>query len=128
MKLKKIFLLPIMLTLVTGCDNFDLNQKNEHTHTFSEEYVYGKTYHWHPATCGHKVQFEVEEHIYVDEVVEPTYEKGGYTIHTCSVCGYSYIDSETDVLVHYHTVTWLNEDGSLIYACGRPVSGTRSCA
>lgn len=124
MKFKKLFLLPITLCLVTGCDNYDLNYKDEHTHTFSDVYVYDRTNHWHPATCGHEVKFETERHTFVDEVVEPTYETSGYTVHKCSVCGYSYIDSETDILVHYHTVTWLNEDGSVIYTDSEVEEGT----
>lgn len=38
-------------------------------------------------------------HSYVETVVAPTYSAGGYTQHTCSVCGYSCTDSETDQLV-----------------------------
>ena len=36
------------------------------------------------------------EHEYEDEVVEPTADSQGYTIHTCKNCGYSYIDSYVD--------------------------------
>ncbi len=37
-------------------------------------------------------------HSYVETVVAPTYSAGGYTQHTCSVCGHSYTDNETDPL------------------------------
>ena len=33
-------------------------------------------------------------HKYVDTVVKPTYTAQGYTLHKCSVCGYSYKDNE----------------------------------
>ena len=39
-----------------------------------------------------------ETHTYVNNVVKPTYLNKGYTIHKCSKCGYSYIDSYTNVL------------------------------
>lgn len=37
-------------------------------------------------------------HTYEAEVIAPTYEAGGYTLHTCSVCGDNYKDSLTDKL------------------------------
>ena len=37
---------------------------------------------------------------YVDEVTAPTCTADGYTTHTCSICGYSYTDSETTKLGH----------------------------
>ena len=44
-------------------------------------------------------------HSYVDTVVEPTYEAGGYTQHVCSKCGDTYTDNYTDKLVHTHSYT-----------------------
>lgn len=37
-------------------------------------------------------------HTYEAEVVAPTYEAGGYTLHTCAACGDNYKDSFTDML------------------------------
>ena len=37
-------------------------------------------------------------HKYVNTVVKPTYTVQGYTLHTCSVCGYSYKDNYTPAL------------------------------
>ena len=51
--------------------------------------------------CGHTYITNITpmiEHSYVKTVIEPTTESQGYTVHTCSVCGYSYVDSITDVL------------------------------
>lgn len=39
-------------------------------------------------------------HAYEDVVKEPTCTEGGYTTHTCSVCGDTYTDSEKDALGH----------------------------
>lgn len=36
-------------------------------------------------------------HKYTTKVLEPTYTQKGYTLHTCSVCGYSYKDNYRDV-------------------------------
>ena len=35
-----------------------------------------------------------------EDTVPATCESGGYTIHTCSVCGYSYTDNKTPALGH----------------------------
>ena len=39
-------------------------------------------------------------HTYVDVVTAPTCVAQGYTTHTCSVCGNSYVDSYVDALGH----------------------------
>ncbi len=54
-----------------------------HEHTFSEDYEYNETTHWHPATCGHDVKGGEAAHAF--DVVE----KEGVTTYTC-ICGYSY--------------------------------------
>lgn len=38
-------------------------------------------------------------HSFTSTVIEPTYSSQGYTLHTCSECGYSYKDSYTEKLV-----------------------------
>ena len=47
-------------------------------------------------------------HQYVNVVTRPTCEAGGYTTHTCSVCGHSYKDSQTAIRAH----KW--DDGELV--------------
>ena len=39
-------------------------------------------------------------HSYTDSVVAPTCTAGGYTLHTCGTCGYSYSDSEKLTAAH----------------------------
>ena len=39
-------------------------------------------------------------HSYTDEVIAPTCTEKGYTLHTCTICGSSYKDSETAALGH----------------------------
>ncbi|MBR2580151.1 MAG: Ig domain-containing protein, partial [Cutibacterium sp.] len=55
--------------------------------------------------CGEELSREhtvVEAlgHDYVAVVTEPTCTEAGYTTHTCSRCGDSYVDSETEALGH----------------------------
>ena len=37
-------------------------------------------------------------HNYITEIVNPTYDNEGYTLHTCTKCGYSYKDTYTPAL------------------------------
>ena len=71
---------------------------NYHEHTFSTDYAYDEEYHWHEATCGHDVIDGKAPHEFENVVIRPTEESGGYTTHTCKICGYSYQDSETQPL------------------------------
>lgn len=44
-------------------------------------------------------------HKYVNKVVEPTTTQKGYTLHTCSVCGYNYKDNYTNVKKQLQWIT-----------------------
>ena len=57
-----------------------------------------------PANC---------EHTYEDVVTPPTCKEKGYTTHTCSKCGDSYVDSETPIIAHDYQLD--EETGK--YAC-----------
>lgn len=51
--------------------------------------------------CGESMPEQLmftNEHQFHSSVVEPTHESGGYTLHVCSVCGYSFCDEETEPL------------------------------
>ena len=100
--MKKLYLLfaTLFSMLLTSCGATDNIETIVHEHTFNnEKWEYDKQQHWHPSTCGHDVTSQKVNHIFSDEVVPATYEKNGYTIHTCSICGYSFNDTET---VHTH--------------------------
>lgn len=46
-------------------------------------------------------------HTYIEETTDPTCTEKGYTTHTCTICGDSYVDSYIDALGHdmTHSVT-----------------------
>ncbi len=55
----------------------------------------------HCTRCDEKTDvtsIEKTNHSYNADIVQPTFEGEGYTIHTCSVCGDSYIDNYTEKL------------------------------
>ncbi len=63
----------------------------------------------------------VHEHSYVNTVVNPTCEREGYTLHTCS-CGESYKDSYTSKLDHDYVETVITEP-----SCGVSGTGVLKC-
>ena len=128
MKVSKILIgLLLVTTSLTSCGvaNTGSNYSSQgsdsnfstHEHSFSSSYEYDETYHWHPSTCGHDVQGDKEEHTFIEEITNPTYESGGYTTYTCSVCGYSYTDDEVDKLEHNYSSTWSYNSSSHWHAC-----------
>ena len=55
----------------------------------------------HCTRCDEKTDVTTIEktyHSYNTDIIHPTFEDGGYMIHTCSVCGDSYIDNYTEKL------------------------------
>ncbi len=119
MKSNKIILGIILVSLLSSCSLYSISSgsskpsadnssstdsgsgsssTSEHTHTFEKGWTTDDTYHWHKSTCGHDVVDGKSEHSFEDVVTNPTYDLGGYTTHTCTVCGYSYTDNETSSL------------------------------
>lgn len=77
--------------------------KPEHEHKYSEKVTKEptctkegvKTY---TCSCGdsYTKPIKAKGHKYKDKVVEPTKTEKGYTLHTCTVCGYEYKDKYMD--------------------------------
>ena len=55
--------------------------EKDHVHTYSKEWTYDATNHWHASTCGHSVVDGKEAHVFNNA-------------HICKVCGYE------DVALH----------------------------
>lgn len=80
-----IFVGVVPLVTITSCGP----QEELHTHTFSEEWTYDDTHHWHEATCEHSDEIDsYAEHIWDSEVVttEATCTTSGVKTYTCTVC------------------------------------------
>ena len=93
------------------------SSNTSHEHTFDDKWEYNDTYHWHSSTCGHDVKANEERHNFTSTVTDPTYEEGGYTTYTCSTCGYSYVDNETDKLEHNYSSSRSYDENSHWHAC-----------
>ena len=75
----------------------------QHSYTTTE--VRGECdsgYTLNSCACGYSYRSNVvlDGHSYEEAVTEPTCTEQGYTTHTCSKCGDSYIDSYVDALGH----------------------------
>ena len=95
----------------------DSKPTSNHEHTFSSSWSCNSFFHWHQSTCGHDVVSGKAAHSFIDVVTSPSYEHNGYTTHTCDICGYSYIDSETDMLIHNHSDEVEYDDTGHWYRC-----------
>lgn len=132
---------------IVSSSSLEANQIEEHTHTFSEQWSYGASGHWHEPTCGDITAVkDYAKHTFGDYSVvsEPSEGSDGIKEASCTVCGYakqvtfhgyaeaysydrSYHwhgticghDQEEDVLSkEAHSFSWATlEDGSLEGAC-----------
>lgn len=88
----KKFLIIILLLALCGCSSVINDQiKGEHTHTYSSEYSYDDTNHWHSSTCSHDVVSNKAKHNFDSGVVtkKATDEEEGIRTYTCQICGYT---------------------------------------
>lgn len=56
---------------------------------------------------------EISDHNYIDKIVNPTSTEKGYTLHTCSICSYSYKDNYTDFDISNVELGDVNMDGKI---------------
>lgn len=79
-------------------------------------------------SCGETktevIDVSEHEHSYVTTVTQPTCTERGYTTHTCTQCGYSYIDSYVDPAGHSYG-DWTQSQAPTCTASG---TEQRSCA
>lgn len=83
-------------------------------HHYSTSWSHNESKHWHACIDSGYESLKKDEssHTFNDVVAPATYEHGGYTTHTCTVCGYTYKDGDTSALPI--TIIWKNYDGSVL--------------
>ena len=98
---------------------------DSHEHSFSEEWKYDETYHWHEATCEHKTAVgSKEEHTFGEWTVTvvATEANKGSKERVCSVCLYKQVKAiprldhehdcsekwKTDAVYHWHECSECN--------------------
>ncbi|MCD8344941.1 MAG: hypothetical protein LUC38_03160 [Oscillospiraceae bacterium] len=109
------------LTLGTVSKAVEEEIEEEHTHTLTKTSAKdatcttdGNVGYWYCSSCGtyfsdknatteislSNTIIKATGHSYESVVTDPTCTEGGYTTHTCTVCGDTYTDSETAALGH----------------------------
>lgn len=83
------------------------------------DYTYDEEYHYRYCTDpGYEYLFVKEAHEMEEEVIEPTFEAGGYTRHYCKAgCGYEYHDNETPKKEHTYAEEWSYDEVYHWQAC-----------
>ena len=61
----------------------------DHEHTFSNEWSYDETYHWHASTCGHKVVSDKNTHQLSGWVIS---SDGLHRERKCNICSFTQTD------------------------------------
>ena len=79
------------------------------------------------ATCG-ATEGEANGHNYEAVVTKPTCTEGGYTTHTCTVCGDTYDDTKVDALGHaWESVTVLMNCAPSVWTEGYTYEACKTC-
>ena len=88
-------------------------------HNFATEWSHNTTQHWHACTDeGYSnLKKDTANHTFEEIVTNPTFEAQGYTTHRCTICGYSYVDSYTNVLPHNYSAEWSHNASQHWHAC-----------
>ena len=76
----------------TICGKTQTQELSKRPHTFSDEWSYNETYHWHAATCAHINEKSGEApHNWGAPIItqEPTLTLEGVLSYTCTVCAYT---------------------------------------
>ena len=91
-----------------GQNVVDVSTEKINSYTFTPVKTGTYTIKTHAAPIGNKdgsgsvgAETTIEigcNHNYITEIVNPTYDNEGYTLHTCTKCGYSYKDNYTPAL------------------------------
>ena len=70
-------------------------------HNYAEEWSKNDTHHWYECANDAQHKDRYGEHDYVKgEYTQPTTDKNGYWVVTCSVCGNSYVEEDADTMLH----------------------------
>ena len=79
-----------------------------HTHSYGAWVSNNNGTHSRSCSCG---ESETANCSYSNVVTPPTATQQGYTTHTCTVCGYSYVDSYTPAIGYTYTVSFSVPNG-----------------
>ena len=79
-------------------------------HKFSNEWTYDSGYHYHESLCGHNIISDRSAHDFETDIISPTCDTNGYTLHTCKICGYFYADDVVPATGHAYSDEWTKDE------------------
>lgn len=103
----------------TVCSYTDVTVFPPSGHNYSPEWSYDETIHYHACTDeGYtNLKSNIEAHTLVCvEQLAATYERSGYNVYRCSVCGYTYSE-DTPQLEHRFNSAWSFDESAHWHAC-----------
>ena len=130
-----LVLIGISIAVIIGCTIAGIDIFKDNTGDTSHEHSYGEWKIVEEASCtktglkesfcecGDKKSEEIAlaDHNYVSAVTDPTCTDNGYTTHTCSVCGDTYTDAETESTGHNYgsevTAPTCTDNGYTTHTC-----------
>ena len=88
-------------------------------HNYSSVWSHDDTKHWHACIDGgfENLKKDEEEHSMTVQVVNPSFEERGYTLHSCSKCDYSFKDTYVDKLEHNYSDVWTYDESGHWHVC-----------
>lgn len=88
------------------------------THEYSSDWEHDHYSHWHVCIDeGYEnIRKDLADHVYVENITEPTFEEDGIKETTCSVCGYSYSVS-IPKLTHSYSESWDKDEHGHWHHC-----------
>lgn len=103
-----------MVSSMTGVGSITLKEDL----SFYPNYEYDADSHWRNAIVPWG-DFRDDEapHSFSSEVIDPTFETKGFTVHTCDVCGYQYTSDFVDPLEHSYSETYSYDESEHWRAC-----------
>ena len=93
---------------------------SNHTHTYSDEWTFDETYHWHNAECAHMSETKDKaKHTFDNRTETPaTFESAGYITYGCTVCDYEKQVEGEAALEHNYSDELTHDNGDTHwYAC-----------
>ena len=100
-KLEDAIFFPYVSTIHLGADTTYFGDlERTHPCTIAVARIYNRTVSADEVKVLYSKVMETHQHVYSDEVTEPTCAGNGFTTHTCTICGESYTDSEVEALAH----------------------------
>lgn len=108
-----IFLSVFPILSIASCKGF--SEDEPHEHTYSKEWFFNETHHWHQSNCEHSLIKDYEEHIFDDgSIIDSTNEKDMIQ-YSCLICKFKKNverekNTKNDITIWSSDTGWIKND------------------